>query len=269
LKRKKGTKLIFNAHELETERNALNKILKTIYKVLEKKLIYNCDTVIVVSDSIKRWYCDKYNIENVICIYNTPRYKEFAKTDYFRKKYSIRKDNVIFLFQGMLFKGNGVELMLQAFDLMHDTNNYLIFMGKGPMEEAIRLESMHNNHIFLHEMVPQNELYKYTSSADFGFSIAEKTSLSYEYSMPNKLFEYIMYEIPVIVANTKEQFEFVRKYDIGYCLNEYEPKALVQLINSIDFSKYPIMVKRIKELKKIISWETQEEKLLNIYKEGL
>ena len=265
-KKKYNAKLVFNAHELETERSGLSKIRKFIYKIIENKLIYKCDAVIVVSDSIKDWYMDKYKIKNVFCIYNSPNYIDFERSNYFREKYKLLESDKIFLYQGMFFPKRGIELLCKAFKKMLNTDNYLVFMGKGPLLDEIKKQALNNNHIFLHDAVPQNELYKYTSSASFGLSIIENTSLSYEYCMPNKLFEYIMYQIPVIVSNGKDQAAFVNNNRVGYVLNNYSDDSLFELINTIDYSKYDELIKNIKKIKYYISWNNQEKNYCDIYK---
>jgi glycosyltransferase involved in cell wall biosynthesis len=258
-------KLVFNAHELETERNGLHGIAKKIFKILEKMLIYKCDAVIVVSDSIEQWYKDKYKIQNIYCIYNSPRYLEFAKTNYFKSLYNLKETDKIFLYQGMLSPGRGIENLLNIFDSMQSTGNYLVLMGNGLLEEKIRGHTLYNPHILFHEAVPQNKLVEYTSSADFGLSTIENTCMSYYFCMPNKLFEYIMYEIPVIVSNTKDQAEFVKKNNIGYVLENDDKDTFISLLNSINNLKYNEMLENVHVIKKAISWDSQEEKLLSIY----
>lgn len=44
----------------------------------------------------------------------------------------------------------------------------------------------------------------YTSSADFGILFYENNCLNHNYCSPNKMFEYLMAEIPVIASNLYE-----------------------------------------------------------------
>lgn len=74
-------KLIYDAHELETERVSLDGIKQRMSKWLEKKLIYKAEFVIVVGNLIAEWYKKEYNIENVQC--NQKR--TFAEYGYCKK----------------------------------------------------------------------------------------------------------------------------------------------------------------------------------------
>ena len=56
-----------------------------------------------------------------------------------------------------------------------------------------------------------DDLLEYTGSADLGSSLIQNTCKSYFYCMPNKLFEYLMTGLPVLVSDMKEMKEFVEK----------------------------------------------------------
>jgi len=264
--RKTKAKIIFNPHELETETTGLSGFLKKLHKLLEKKLIYKCAHVITVSESIQDWYKKEYSIDNVSCIYNAPRYTDDfdANNDYFRKHFDIPSDSMIFLYQGILDVARGLDLLIDCFKTL--SNKYVvIFMGDGSLSEYIQTEADSVDNIFYHEVVPMSKLKDTTSSADYGMSLIAPISLNEEYCMPNKLFEYIMYGVPVIGFNTKDQAEFIKKHDIGYVLEKYDATSLKELILSIDSKKYTVLKEHVKKIRKDISWDAMEKQLLDIY----
>lgn len=266
ISRKTHAKLILNAHELESERTGLKGIYKKISKILEKKLIYKCAHVITVSESIQDWYKKEYSIDNASCIYNAPRYTDDfdADNDYFRKHFDIPSDSMIFLYQGVLDVARGLDLLVDCFKTL--SNKYVvIFMGYGPLSGYIQTEADNAGNIFYHEAVPMSKLKDTTSSADYGMSLIAPVSLNEEYCMPNKLFEYIMYGVPVIGFNTKDQAEFIKKHDIGYVLEKYDAASLKELILSINSKKYPFFKENVRKIRKDVSWETMEKQLLDIY----
>lgn len=258
------SKIVFNAHELETERNGLSGFRKRISQFLEKKLIKNCSTTIVVSQSILEWYQQVYPNIEVNCIYNAPMLQEPEKNNYFKKIYNLSTNDVIFLYQGAFFSGRGIPLLLETFKQL-PPNYHIVFMGFGSEEQKIKNASQNYLNIHIHDVVPQKDLYKYTPSADYGFSLIESVSLSYELCMPNKLFEYTMYEVPVIVSDTKDQTSFIKKNNIGYVLKDYTPSGLKELILSVDITERESLIQNMKKIKTDICWEKQEEKLVNIY----
>ena len=58
-----GAKLIYDAHELETETNGLKGRRKKMFKIWERVFIKSFRLVIVVGPSIEQWYRDKYGIK--------------------------------------------------------------------------------------------------------------------------------------------------------------------------------------------------------------
>lgn len=266
ISKKNNAKIIFNTHELETEITGLKGFRKKIDKILEKKLIYKCAHVITVSKSIGDWYKNQYSIENVSCIYNAPRYTDDfdQHNNYFRQHFNIPADTIVFLYQGALEVARGLDLLVDCFKIL--SNKYVvIFMGYGSLSGYIQAEADSTDNIFYHEAVPMSKLKDTTSSADYGMSLIAPASLNEEYCMPNKLFEYIMYGLPVIGFNTKDQAEFIKKHDIGYVLEKYDAASLKELILSIDSKKYPFFKENVQKIRKDISWETMEKQLVNIY----
>lgn len=265
LVRKTDKKLILNAHELETERNGLKGFRKRFSKFLEKKLIYKCCSVIVVSESIKQWYQKTYPGINVVCVYNAPRYEDVDKSDYFRTKYNIGKNNFVFLYQGGFGKNRGIELLLETFSKLPE-KYHVVFMGFGNLTDLIQQYAKKYDNIHYHEAVPQQLLGKYTTSANFGFSVLDVSSLNHKYCMPNKLFEYTLFEVPVIVSNTLDQSKFVLENKIGYVLEDYSVEGLNDLITNIDLTQIDTFKTNMHNIKRTICWENQEKKLISQYR---
>jgi hypothetical protein len=63
-----------------------------------------------------------------------------------------------------------------------------------------------------------------------------------------------------------ESKNFVKRNNIGYVLEDYDINTFIDLLNSIDNSKYDEMRKNVCGIKKAISWDSQEKKLLAIYR---
>jgi glycosyltransferase involved in cell wall biosynthesis len=63
-------------------------------------------------------------------------------------------------------------------------------------------------------------------SADFGLSLIEPISKSYEYCLPTKLFDYIMARKPVLVSNTLEQARLVEEFNLGAVVTHLTPESI-------------------------------------------
>ncbi len=140
-------------------------------------------------------------------------------------------------------------------------------MGYGALEECVKDISKEHTNIYFHQAVSPEVLLEYTSSADFGISIIEDKCLSYRYCLPNKMFEYFMAELPVIVSNLPEMKRLVEDNSLGVVAKENSTKGLKKAIEEAVLLDQDELQKNIQKVKEIYNWEEQEKVLLDTYKE--
>ncbi len=258
--------VVYDTHELETERAHLAGKRQSIYKKIEKRFIGYCDTVIVVGEAIAEFYIAQYpQIEKPIVVLNAPLYKDSIKKDIFRETLGIEKEKTIFLYQGVLGSGRSIEVLVEAFKKI-DTNCVIVFMGYGPFENMLKKSSVKHSNIYFHKAVKPDILFQYTASADFGISMIEDICLSYHLCMPNKLFEYIMAEVPVIVSSLPEMRRIVLDNHVGVIVEHNSVDSLKEAIKeAIKLNKDQTKL-NLQKLKKVYNWERQEKILLEAYK---
>lgn len=258
-------KLVYDAHELETEVEGLKGIKKLLSRLVESILIKKSDQIFVVSENIADWYQEKYEITRPTVLLNAPKIQKIKKNEYFKNKFNLRDGQIIVLYQGLLGAGRGVDLLLQAFMNRADDKVVIVFMGYGDLEETVQYQAQKHNTIFFHPAVSPEGLLNITASADFGVSLIENSCLSYYYCMPNKLFEYLMAGLPVIVSNLKEMSEFVEKYQIGWVVDSLSVASLnmaMDKLHRVNAEKYKNNIRRA-WLEN--SWERQESKMQDAY----
>ncbi|MCU0369003.1 MAG: glycosyltransferase, partial [Cyclobacteriaceae bacterium] len=121
-----------------------------------------------------------------------------------------------------------------VFSVLNELPDHVfVIAGGGEYEEyyqKLAAEMKLTDRVCFFGKLTQEELPKITASADVGVALIENLSTSYYYALPNKLFEYIMAEVPVIVSNLPQMKEIVTKYDVGYVV-EFESKD--ELANAI------------------------------------
>jgi glycosyltransferase involved in cell wall biosynthesis len=117
--------------------------------------------------------------------------------------------------------------------------------------------------------VPTNVLLNYTASADVGVALIQNTCLSHNFCMPNKLFEYAMAGLPVLVSNVKEMGAFVKKNQMGLVLENYTVASLDETIERLLSMDLVVLRQNAKKAALDNSWEHQEKKMANVYKKLL
>jgi glycosyltransferase involved in cell wall biosynthesis len=263
------SKIIYDTHELETESNGLAGIRKTLAKLLEGLLIRYSDSVIVVSSSIAEWYERKYSIKNVYVIRNIPDGLgygvETPVSNILKDKFRIKKSEMLFIYQGGLANGRGICMMLDTFAKV-TKDKHIVFMGKGVLERLIKNYSCEFTNIHFLNAVNPEEVLRYTSSADIGISLIENVCLSYYYSLPNKVFEYLLSGLPVIVSDFPEMGRFIDENKCGWKVN-VDPTALFDLVKNISNAELIEKKEGAMKCKNKFTWHKEKEVLLKIYED--
>uniref|UniRef100_UPI002B24BEB2 glycogen/starch synthase n=1 Tax=Aliarcobacter butzleri TaxID=28197 RepID=UPI002B24BEB2 len=145
----KDTKIVYDAHEYEINDTPNESKYKIKIKyILEKFLIKYVDKVMTVSDSIADEYVRLYNIKKPALVLNTPPYKNIEKKNIFRENLGIKENQTIFLYQGGLSRGRGIEILLETFKTIDNENAVIVFMGYGSLENLIRETSKEYKNIY-------------------------------------------------------------------------------------------------------------------------
>jgi len=259
----KNIKVVYDAHEYETERHHQSNFSKKFLKIIEGFLLKYVDSVITVSEPIAEEYAKLYDIEKPTIIYNTPFKVHVEKHNIFREKFNIPKEHTIFLYQGGLQPRRGI---LEFFDLIQDKKDVsYVVMGFGALKETIIKMSKEHQHIYYHEAVSPDVLLEYTSSADIGICIEENLCKSWNLGLPNKMFEYYMVGLPILVSGLFELKRFVVEHDTGYAINDVFSKDEFDSIFPEIIKTYKDKSEQIERVKEVYNWQNQEKKLLKLY----
>jgi glycosyltransferase involved in cell wall biosynthesis len=269
LKVRLGAKLIYDTHELETEVNGLTGIRKLISKIIEKILINFVDLTIVVGWKIENFYRKKYELTQIVTALNCPPFHQANKNRLLRENLNIPDQQKILLYQGGLSPGRGIEFLLETFQSSFDENYALVFMGYGQLTSRIKAVAEQYPHIYYYPAVSPTEVLNYTASADVGLSLIEDSCLSYRYCLPNKLFEYIMARIPVIVSNLPEMREVVCSYQVGVVMEDWKSQSLLNALTQLESIDSVYLSSQLSKANQEFCWEQQEKAILEAYRRYL
>ena len=109
----------------------------------------------------------------------------------------------------------------------------------------------------------RDKLFNYTKKATLGMVLEEPLGLSFEYSLPNKLFDYIHAGIPIVAGRLPEITSIIKEYNVGVIVKDYTPKEIAFTIQNL--LNNPTLMHEIKENQKkvapILCWEKESRKL--------
>jgi len=260
----KNKKIIFDSHEYFTEVPELvnRPKVKKIWKTIEKVFLPKLKNIFTVSPSIAELYNDEYNID-VKILRNVPRlnHKLFPVEN-------IKLDNKkILIYQGAINVNRGIEYMIKSMQYIENAKLYILGTGDiySEIKELILNLNLEDKVIMLGE-IPLEKLRSYTIQADIGLSLEEDMGLNYRFSLPNKLFNYIHAELPVLVSYLPEMKNLVNKYQIGNNIDKHDAKHIAENINSMLNNKE--MMQKWKQNAKLaaaeLNWENEQKVILDI-----
>ena len=261
----KKTKLVYDCHEYETEIDSLGLLEKTLRKLVERALIKFVDSVITVSDSIASEYQRLYRITKPALVLNCPLYYEPPKTNVFREHFGIRSDQKIFLYQGGLKAGRGIELLIDSFSGLEDDANVLVVMGYGPLQGLVEGAAQVNRTVFFQPAVKPDVLLDYTCAADYGILFYEDTCLYHGYCSPNKIFEYLMAALPVLTSDLVEMRRLVEEEGVGVVAEDNSVEGFRNAVRSSLDQDYRSVYENVLRARRKYCWEEQEKVLLEVY----
>jgi len=267
----RNTILIYDAHELESNKNGQTWVLSRATLFIEKICWKNIDFLITVSPSILTWYNNNLGKKQSSIILNSPAIsnfnsiegiqKLFFEKNYFNKKFDIPLEKNIYIYLGALTYGRCIDLLLDVFSAP-EVNSHIIFIGFGPLKGKIIDYTVLHSNIHYHDSVQHDLVVDLVKNADIGLCLIENVSLSDYYCLPNKLFEYTFSGLSILGSNFPDISALVEKYKLGYTCNIDYDSIFNTVIKSQKNPKSRNQFDKINEL----SWEQQSENLITIYK---
>jgi glycosyltransferase involved in cell wall biosynthesis len=164
-----GTPLVYDAHELESEANGLSWIRSRLTRWMERLWIRGANRTITVCDSIANWYAQEFSMQRPLVILNVPikSTEDIDQSTVLRDIHRIPDHELLYLYQGALAPGRGVEDLLRIFS-GQQPNRHLVLMGYGPLETTVVEAAGKSPNIHFQAAVPPEEVLHYTASADIG-----------------------------------------------------------------------------------------------------
>ncbi len=263
------TRLVYDSHEYFTEVPELvnRPKIQRVWEKIEERIFPKLETIYTVNSSISELYKHKYNkdlfvVRNISMLWKPETLKS-------KEELNIPLDKKIIILQGAGINiDRGAEEAVEAMKLIE--NAILLFVGDGDvipyLKKYVEENNLTNKVIFIGRK-PYLEMMNYTFHADLGLTLDKATNINYKNSLPNKVFDYIHTETPIVATPIYEVKRIIEKYNVGKILEDFNSKNLASLINSILSNE--LLLKELKANCKIArdfeNWEKEKEVLKQIY----
>lgn len=261
--------LVYDSHELWSDLSSAKRMkIQWLVRLIEMILIGRVRKGITVCGSLAKILEEKYR-KTFASIHNYPKLEAPGKS-----RCGLREEYpgmTIVLHIGSVASGRGVENLIEANKYL-PMNFITIFLGNfNNVDRLINLiyEKKLENKIFFRPSVKREEILPIVHQADIGVVLTQNLSLSYYYSLPNKLFQYIAAEVPILASNLPEQSKIVLENQIGAVVNPDKPRQIaakiIEMTKPENQQKYRANLQNLAKTK--YNWTSEAKKLLKFYKE--
>lgn len=258
----RGKTLVYDSHEYFTQVPELihRPKVQRIWEQIEKRILPKLNYAYTVCDSIAKTYNKKYGVDFKV-VRNLPLSRKI-------QAFQLSSDIKIILYQGAVNVGRGLKEAILAMHYINDAK--LVIAGDGDiraqLEKLVAKEKLESKVEFKGRL-PLERLSQLTFQADLGLSIEEDLGLNYRYALPNKLFDYIQAQVPVLVTDLPEMAAIVKKYNVGAITHSLEPKVLAEnILNALnDQAKRKAWKENLKAAATDLTWENEEQVLKELF----
>jgi glycosyltransferase involved in cell wall biosynthesis len=272
--KKTGKKVIYDSHEdfprqiLEKEwvPRLFRKILSFIAESYLKRVIKKLDAVLTVTPHIVDII--KKSTPNVYLVTNFPILED-ENIDFSAENYMARADNICY--SGTVYNYSQQENILEAIS----TIDNVIYTIVGSLNQKLFAElAKYNAWSKVHyiKKVPKKELTNIYLTASIGIVI-----FKYSPNMGdklgtlgnNKIFEYMLYGLPIICTDFKIWKDIIDKYKCGIYVNPNDIIELNSAINYLITNKYEAYEMGQNGKRAVIekyNWNSQEKTYLDVIK---
>lgn len=259
----KNIPFVFDAHEWFSEVPELidRKRTQSIWKKIEHIFVPKSKERYTVNQSLADIFTKKFNLPFGV-IRNVPALAEKNNVEKAEKK--------TIIYQGALNAGRGIEASIRAMDSLPDFQLWLV--GEGDLSSELRELAQNSgvaDRVIFHGFKTPEELRRITPMAHVGLNLLEGQSQNYYYSLANKFFDYMQAGIPSINMSFPEYSTILEQYPCGLMIDTceaiYVANAIKELFTKIE--TYNTMVIAANEAASKFNWESEKEKLLQIWRD--
>jgi len=253
--------LVYDSHEYFTEVPELiyRPFTRRIWLIMEQLIFPKLNKIATTSEWIAEKYKQQYK-KNILVIKNYPK----------RLNNTIIPNQIsnILLYQGAVNEGRELHILIESMKFLKHYKLWIIGEGEKLSElKKLSIQLNVNQQITFYGKIPFEELGNYTKQAGLGINLVNPNSESHRHSLPNKLFDYLQYSLPVIATDLPEMKEVISKNQVGLLLSKPTPEALASLVNEIFSNKinYLQLRKNAQNASQNYCWEQQQVLINQLY----
>jgi glycosyltransferase involved in cell wall biosynthesis len=269
-----GCYLAYDAHELYPEQHLFSAERSASLGRAEADLISRADLVTTVNGSIATEMAERYGIDCPAIILNCPAAPAGGLpvpcTNLLRDHLALDQHHCIVLFQGGLSPNRNLEALVDAMSMVRRGDVVLVFLGpdggtRSTIVQIARAHGLLGGRVRIVDPVAQDVLLSWTASADIGIIPYPPIDLNSRLCTPNKLFEYIVAEVPILANDLPEIRKFVAGNGFGVVHPMISPEAIAAAIDDMAGTDLSGFRATLRARAAEFTWDRQELEIIRLY----
>ena len=264
-----NSELVYDSHEYFCGVPEIQgRWVKKVWLAVERSVFPNLTHPWTVNESIADLYEKDYGIRPRVFRNISP--KPYAFEPKTRRELGLPEHLRIAINQGSgMNVDRGLEEAVSAVAGMEGW--LLLLVGSGDaipsLKEKVAQEGWQGKVKFIDRM-PYDQLLHYTAAADVGLSLDKDSNINYRFSLPNKLFDYIHCNTPVVTSRVVEVKRIVEDYNVGLTVHVENILALRRSIAAVAEHR-EAYEPGLKHAQEALSWEKECIPIRNFYAQFL
>jgi glycosyltransferase involved in cell wall biosynthesis len=240
-------------------------------KLLEAKLIRKCIYSLTTSNAMAEALAEAYQAPKPKVIYNTFPWAERLEIDNQKRDRQNLSLPSLHWYSQTIGPGRGLEMFFQSLQYL-DIAVEIHLRGNYPTSSRQWLEPLvpdnWRGRLFIHSTVPNSELLSRIAEHDIGLALEIPHCLSRQFTITNKLFQYLQAGLAIVATNTAGQREILNKYpQLGYLVANNNPEEIANALKALLSNPEKLAAAKkasLQAAQEQFSWEHQVKDILQI-----
>ena len=235
----RGAALVYDAHELFPEiANPWIRLKRRSWTRLERALLPRVDLAITVNELLADEIGRRYGVPPPLVLLNCPErphgFDPRRCRGLLHVRLGLEPETKIVLYQGWLAPGRGLESLVRAAAYLED-GTAVVLLGYGGYGQKLAALARRVGRGRVHFLppVPQRDLLAHCAAAEVGVIPYEPVDLNHRLTSPNKLFDFIQAELPIVANDLPYLRTIVQRHGLGVVARLDSPRSYAEAIESV------------------------------------
>lgn len=211
---------------LHSENRAWMRWIAPYFRWLCRKYVSRATSWTTVSGGLAKRYKSDFGFEPLVATNAAPEWPGFPTPT---------ATPLRLVHSGAGLTNRALEVMIQAVALAKNDFNLDLYLTANHPAYIVELRRLaaEIDGVTVHDPVPYRELPAILNTFDVGVFVLPPVNFSYEWALPNKLYDFIQARLAIVVGPSPEMESIVRDHNLGLVTKDFSAQALADALDSL------------------------------------